>query len=194
MPETQAYNQTFQLLTFNKVQLEKWILIMYPDPSFGIGGGTTWSWEIFDVGASSIVQTGNETYGPGPATFFNYREVQLGDPTYAAGNLYRVRIFNALLALVDEWYFIVYTNNFGGTVPVNLALINEYIGRIAGLLGHNQVVTNDEHDKGVPAKSTIDCYNGDPNDPGSSIIYTYEQRKFLDPQYRVSGEISTKIL
>lgn len=194
MPSTESYGQTFQLLTFNKVQLEKWILIMYPDPSFGAGGGTAWSWEIFDVAAATIVQTGNETYGPGLGTFFNYREVQVADPTYVAGKLYRVRIFDSTLALVDEWYFIVYTNNFGGIGPVNVALINEYIARIAGLLGHNQIVTNDEHDKGVPAKTTIDCYDGDPNDPGSSIIYTYKQVKFLDPQYRVSGEISTKIL
>ena len=192
MPETQAYNQTFQLLTFNKVQLEKWILLMYPDPAFGAGGGIAWSWEIYDVALATIVQTGAEVFGP--VTFDNYRELPIASPTYVDGKLYRVRIFDSTLALVDEWYFIVYTNNFGGTAPINLALINEYIGRIADLLGHNQVVTNDEHDKGVPAKSTIDCYDGDPDDPGSSVIYTYQQVKFLDPQYRVSGEISTKIL
>lgn len=194
MPETQAYNSTFQLLTFNKVQIGKWILLMYPDPSFGGGGGNAWSWEVYDVAGAAIVNSGAETYGPGAGTFFNYRELQLLSANYTAGKLYRVRIFDSTLALVDEWYFIAYSNNFGGIGPVNVALINEYIARIAGLLGHNQVITHDEHDKGVPTKTTIDCYDDDPNLPASSVIYTYEQRKFLDPQYRVSGEISTKIL
>jgi hypothetical protein len=46
----------------------------------------------------------------------------------------------------------------------------------------------------VPTKTTIDLYDGDPNDPGSTVIYQYEQRKFVDPQYRVDGEISKRVL
>jgi hypothetical protein len=192
MPRAESYNQTFQLHTFTKVQLNKPTLIIYPDPAFGAGGGTAWSWEIYDVAAATIISSGVETFGP--VTFNNYREVLIDDVTYVLGKIYRVRIFNNALALVDEWYFITYSSDFAGTAPINLALINGNIARIAGLLGLNQVITHDEHDKGVPTKTTIDLYDGDPNDPGSTVIYQYEQRKFVDPQYRVDGEISKRVL
>lgn len=192
MPRTESYNQTFQLHTFAKVLLNKPVLIIYPDPSFGAGGGNNWSWEIFEVNTTTIIDSGVEDFGP--VTFNNYREVDIDDANYTLGEIYRVRIFDDTLALVDEWYFITFTSDFAGTAPVNLALINENIARIAGLLGLNQVITHDEHDKGVPQETRIDLYDGDPADPGSSVIYQYSQVKFVDPQYRVDGEISKRVL
>lgn len=194
MPITESYAQTFQLHTFKKQQLNKPVLIMYPDPSFGGGGGTQWSWEIFEVNSSTIIGSGVEAFDALNPPMVNYREVTIDDVNYTLGEIYRVRIFNNTLALVDEWYFITYSNDFGGTGPINLALINGNIRRIAGLLGLNQVVTHDEHDKGVPAKTTIELYNGDPTDPGSTVFARYQQVKFVDPQYRVDGEISKRVL
>lgn len=192
MPRTESFNQTFQLHTFTKVQLNKPLLLIYPDPAFGAGGGTSWSWEIYDVAAATIVASNVETFGP--VTFNNYREVDIDDATYVLGKIYRVRIFDSTLALYDEWYFITYSSDFAGTAPINLALINGNIKRIAGLLGLNQVITHEQHDKGVPARTLIDLYDQDPNAPGAAVIYQYEQRKFVDPQFRVDGEISKRIL
>ncbi len=194
MPITQSFAQTFQLHTFTKQQLNKPTLIIYPDPLFGGGGGISWSWEIFEVNTTTIIGNGVEAFDGGNPPLINYREVLIDDVNYLLGEIYRVRIFDSTLALVDEWYFVTFANDFAGTAPINLALINNNIARIAGLLGLNQVITHDEHDKGVPAKTSIDLYDKDPDDPTAVVLYQYSQVKFVDPQFRVDGEISKRVL
>lgn len=186
----ESYNQTFQTLVLLKYQLDKPILIFFPDPDSPVaaGSGAAWSWEIFNVTTSTIIASAAQV-----TATENYIEVTLSTGTYVVGDLYRVRIFNNISGQIDEWFFSVYSSNFGGIPPVNIASINDKIARIAGLLGLNQVVRNTNHDKGVPAVSEIDLYDGDPQDPGSSIFATYKQVKFLDPQSRVDSEISTKL-
>lgn len=186
----ESYNQTFQTLVLLKYQLDKSILIFFPDPDSPVaaGAGVAWSWEVFNVTTTTVVASAAQV-----TATENYIEITLATGTYVVGNLYRVRLFNNALGQVDEWFFSVYSSNFGGIPPVNIASINDKITRIAGLLGLNQVVRNTVHDKGVPAVSEIDLYDGDPQDPASVIFATYKQVKFLDPQFRVDSEISTKL-
>lgn len=185
-----ALNDTFEVVRLPHIQLEKNLLIYFPDPDSGFigGAGAGWSWEIYNDTDSVVVTTGNQT-----SATEDYVTVQLVSGTYTAGKRYRVRIFDDSATLVDEWFFIAYTSDFGGLPPFNVALINDQIARIAGLLGHHQKITHNLHDLGVPVETNIKLYDQDPSNPAAVLIGEYEQRKFLDLQGRVESEVSSRI-
>lgn len=185
-----ALNDTFEIVRLPHIQIGKRVLLYFPDPDSGFiaGAGVDWSWEIYNDTDSVIVATGTRD-----SATEDYETVVLSSGTYTAGKRYRVRIFDDSAALIDEWFFVAYTSDFAGLPPINVAAINDSIARIAGLLGHHQIVTHDVFELGVPKETTIKLYDGDPNDPGSTQIGEYQQRKFLDLQGRVDSEISSRI-
>lgn len=186
----QALNSTFEVIRFPHIQLEKRLLMYFPDPDSGFiaGAGVDWSWEIFNDTDSVIVTTGTQT-----SATEDYFTVLLATATYTAGKRYRVRIFDDSATLRDEWYFIAYTTNFAGLPPINVADINDAIARIAGLLGLHQRITHNLIELGVPVETNIKLYDKDPNDPTAAVTGEYEQRKFLDLQGRVESEVSSRI-
>jgi len=186
MLHARGYGGALEVAKPNTYQLGKAVLVFFPDPTEGAGGTTTWSWEIYNVTDSAIVDSDSSVDS---GTEGNAIKVEL-DSSYATGKLYRVRIWNAAAQLRSEWYFVVFDATFGTVGPTNIAAINDAITRIAGLQGHNQKVTIVSQEFGVPTEVLIEVYDGDPDNSGSSVIARYRQKKFLDATQRVSGEVS----
>jgi len=184
-----SYGGSLEVATLPKYQLDKNVLVFLPDPTFGAGGSTTWSYEVTEMSTLTIKDSGTVNW---PAQG-NAIKIHLDPTKYSTGETYRVRIFNSLVALVDEWHFIPFDVAFSTVGPINTAVINEYVKRIAGLLGWNTVIEHDEVSMGVPGLTTITIYDGNPDDPGSSVIYQYSQRKIVDETHRVVGEISARV-
>lgn len=187
----QSLNQSFEVVKMVHLQLEKYVLMYFPDPdsTFLAGAGAAWSWEIYNDTDAVIVVTGARV-----SATEDYETVQLISATYQAGKRYRVRIFDNGAALVDEWYFVTYESNASGTPPFNVAQLNNNISRIAGLLGLNQRITHDTFELGVPTESTVQLFDKDPDDITATKTGEYSQKKFLDEHGRVAKEVSGRIL
>jgi len=170
-------------------QIGKAVMIFLPDPTFGAGGTTTWSYEIYEVSTTTIKASGTLDW---PADG-NFIKIELDAALYSVGERYRIRIFDATMLLKDEWQFSVFTNDFGTVGPANTATINEYLRRIYGLLGNNAKVEHTTVDKGIPSVTTISIYDRDPSDPAAVLLYSYAQRKFIDETHRVVGEVSARL-
>lgn len=187
--KARSFGGSLEVVTLQKFQLEKDVLIFLPDPTFGAGGSTTWSYEILEV-ATSVIKANASFNFP---TDGNFVKVALAPALFSVGEQYRVRIFDSAVIMQDEWFFTVYTNNFGTVGPINTATVNEYAERLAGLLGRNATVVHDVIDKGIPTTTTITIFDKDPEDPTAVILYRYTQRKFLDETHRVIGEVSARV-
>jgi len=183
-----SYGGSMETTTLQKYQIGTDVMIFLPDPTFGAGGATTWDYEIVEVSTLTVKATGTINW---PAEG-NFIKVNLASSLYSTGEIYRVRTFDSTMLLKDEWHFSVFSNNFGTVGPANTATINEYIERIAGLLGLYAKIEHTAIDKGIPTTTVISIYDKDPSDPTAVLQYQYTQKKFVDETHRVIGEVSAR--
>lgn len=183
-----SFGGSLEVTTLQKFQLEKTVMVFLPDPTFGVGGSTTWDFEIREISTLTVKASATVNF-PADGNFIKI----LLDPTlFSVGEQYRVRIFDASVVLVDEWFFTVFSNNFVTVGPINTATINDHARRIAGLLGLNAKVEHDVIEKGIPTVTTITVFDKDPSDPTAVVLFRYTQKKFVDETNRVVGEASAR--